>query len=510
MRAVFEPHNVRIDPVAGVTDRKQDGLARVFDKEPGAQTLFYIRGDERTPDKARGAMSPGVPSCMGGELKVEPVKLPVRAAHPDRQAFVRRDALAASEAPLAEAEKRFADVKADAKATPRQKTEGEAAVGVARARHRALVAVLRAEELEDGGKKESAEWKAAAAAAVVAQRNAAVAQAASELLTGQGAVDDARAKGDAGAKGLKAAQDKVEKAQAALARATVELSAEPGVAYTPRSAERFPETSSGRRLALARWVVDAKNPLTARVAVNHLWARHFAQGLVPSVDDFGANGRVATHPALLDWLASELTENGWRMKHVHRLIVASAAYRQASVAEAKNLSADPDGQWLWRFPSKRVEAELVRDNVLWASGQLDLARGGPEIDNKLGLVSKRRSLYLRVAPEKEVEFLKIFDGPNPAECYFRRPSVLPHQALALGNSQLVVEQAKALAGELKGVRGPEAFVEAAYLRVLARRPTEKETEACRAFIEDPKSGDERARENLITVLFNHNDFVTVR
>jgi len=203
-------------------------------------------------------------------------------------------------------------------------------------------------------------------------------------------------------------------------------------------------------------------------------------------------------------------EKGWGMKHIHRLIVTSATYRQASIAEPKSLSADPDDQWLWRYPSKRVEAEVVRDNVLWAAGQLDLARGGPEIDNNQGLVSRRRSLYLREAPEKEVEFLKIFDGPNPNECYFRRPSVLPHQALALGNSKLVVDQGKVLAEKLKDVGDAGAFVEAAYLRVLARRPTEKEAEACRAFLEEPTSGEERARENLIVVLFNHNDFVTVR
>jgi hypothetical protein len=522
MRAIFEPHNVRIDPVAGVTDRKVDGLARVFDKEVGAQTLLYIRGDERTPDKARGAMAPGVPACLGGEYKVEPVKLPARAVRPDRQGFVRKDVIDASERSLAEAEKAYAAAKGDATASPQQRADAEVAIGLARAKHRALLTVARAEELEEEGRKDSAEWKAAATAAVTAQRHAAVAQAASDLLAGQKALDVARGQLEKAAgkkpveakatKDLKTAQDKVGKAQAALARGTLELSDEPGVAYTPRATESFPETSSGRRLALARWVTDAKNPLTARVAVNHIWARHFAQGLVPSVDDFGANGRAATHPALIDWLASELMSSGWRMKAIHRMIVTSATYRQSSVAgaESKDLPVDPDDQWLWRFPSKRVEAELVRDNVLWASGQLDLARGGPEIDNKQGLVSRRRSLYLREAAEKEVEFLKIFDGPNPNECYFRRPSVLPHQALAMGNSQLVVEQAKVLAGRLKDVAEPGAFVEAAYLRVLARRPAKDEIQACVGFLKDSSVEKGRARENLIVVLFNHNDFVTVR
>jgi hypothetical protein len=258
-------------------------------------------------------------------------------------------------------------------------------------------------------------------------------------------------------------------------------------------------------------VANEKNPLTARVAVNHLWARHFAQGLVASVDDFGKNGRGATHPGLVDWLASELMSHGWQMKHVHRLIVTSATYRMSSVAErAESLARDPDDVFLWRFPAKRMEAELVRDNVLYAAGKLDVAMGGPEVDHNAGLTSLRRSLYLRVAPEKEVEFLKVFDGPNPNECYFRRPSVMPQQALALGNSELVVRQAKGLAEELaKGV-DEEGFVRRAFARVLARRATEEEVGACREFLAGFRGEKARAREQLVVVLFNHNDFVAVR
>jgi len=163
-----------------------------------------------------------VPACLGGEMKVEPVKLPARAAHPDRQAFVRRDLLAAGERSVSEAEKAYAAIKADAKATARKRGEAEVAMGLARAKQRALAAVVRAEELEDGGKRGSPEWNAAATEALTTQRNAAVAQAASDLLVGQGAAEDAQAKGAAGAKALKAAQDKVEKARAALASATVE------------------------------------------------------------------------------------------------------------------------------------------------------------------------------------------------------------------------------------------------------------------------------------------------
>src|SRR5207245_9235159 len=108
----------------------------------------------------------------------------------------------------------------------------------------------------------------------------------------------------------------------------------------------------------------------------------------------------------------------------------------------------PDNIYLWRMPSRRMEAEVVRDNLLYISGDLDATMGGPDIDHKLGLTSKRRSLHLRIAAEKEVEFLKIFDGPSVTECYERRPSLMPQQALALANSELVLRQARSLARKL--------------------------------------------------------------
>jgi hypothetical protein len=522
MRAIFEPHDARIDLVPGTADKKKDGLARAYDKDVKVQTLFYIRGDERTPDTRRGAMTPGVPAVLGelGELK--PIDLPARAAHPDRRAFVRADLLAESQKSLEEASKKYAPIRDNEKLSPRQRSEAEAALALAEAKASALPSLLKAEELEDAGKKDSAEWKTAARDAVIRQRHAAVAQASFDLIAAQNAAADARTRLDAAskpndkaaadkaAKDLKAAEDKIEPATKALAHASAELNREIGTSYKARSTDDYPAVSSGRRLAFARWLTDPKNPLTARVAVNHLWARHFGTGLVPSVDDFGRNGRAATHPALLDWLAAELMSNGWHMKPIHRLIVTSATYRRSSLAEPHNLEADPDDTWLWRFPYRRMEAELVRDNVLWSAGILDLSMGGPEVDHNQGLVSRRRSLYLRCAPEKEVEFLKIFDGPNATECYLRRPSVIPQQALALANSQLVVEQSRELAKKLAAHTEPDAFIHVAFLRILAREATADELAACRQFLADAKTTSERAREDLIVVLFNHNDFVTIR
>jgi hypothetical protein len=278
--------------------------------------------------------------------------------------------------------------------------------------------------------------------------------------------------------------------------------------------DTYPAASTGRRLGFACWVASPDNPLTARVAMNHIWLRHFGQGIVPTPSDFGRNGRPPSHPQLLDWLAAEFMGQGWSMKTMHRLIITSSTYRMASTPDEANAEIDPDNVYLWRMPSRRMEAELVRDNLLYASGDLDAAMGGPDIDHKLGLTSKRRSLYLRIAAEKEVEFLKIFDGPSVTECYLRRPTVVPQQALALANSGLTLSQAKRLAERLANECGKDdaKFVAQAFRRILAREPRPDELRLCTTFLNEQgkQFPPGRARENLIAVLFNHNDFVTIR
>ena len=224
------------------------------------------------------------------------------------------------------------------------------------------------------------------------------------------------------------------------------------------------------------------------------------------------------------------------MKALHRLILTSRAYRMASTPDPENARRDPDNVALWRMPSRRMEAEVVRDNLLYVSHALDETRGGPEIDHNLGLTSRRRSLYLRHAAEKQAEFLQLFDGPSVTECYERKPSVLPQQALALANSSLAQNQARQLARNLDARAGKDTarFITEAFLQILVRRPTPQERALCTAFLteqaqrlrrqagvknvaETPGSlekpspdPDLRARENLILVLFNHNDFVTIR
>jgi hypothetical protein len=223
------------------------------------------------------------------------------------------------------------------------------------------------------------------------------------------------------------------------------------------------------------------------------------------------------------------------MKAMHRLLVTSAAYRLASTPDPEGLARDPDNRYLWRFASRRLEAEAVRDSVLAVAGNLDPTMGGPDLDNALGLSSRRRSLYFRHAAEKQMEFLTTFDAANVSECYRRSQSIVPQQALALANSSLALAQSRLLARALSKEAGPDqVFVQAAFEQVLGRPPTADEQVACRKFLADqaalladrkkltafgagapapvPASADAalRAREGLIHVLLNHHEFVTIR
>lgn len=288
--------------------------------------------------------------------------------------------------------------------------------------------------------------------------------------------------------------------------------------------------SSGRRLALARWMTDANNPLTARVAANHIWLRHFDRALVESVFDFGLGGKKPSHPELLDWLACELREptmipssggwtvgkpevGVWSMKHLHKLIVTSRAYRMASTPNEKNLATDPDNLWLWRMPPRRMEAEVVRDCVLHAGGGLDPKLGGPDLPGGDGMASRRRSIYFHHSPSSQMDFLKVFDGADPTEAYQRHTSIVPHQALALFNSELTHTQSRQLARKLNAAHVDDAkFVQSAYEQILTRTPRANEVVLCVEFLKTQTAATARlrAREKMVHALFNHHEFVTIR
>jgi hypothetical protein len=245
-------------------------------------------------------------------------------------------------------------------------------------------------------------------------------------------------------------------------------------------------------------------------------------------------------------------DSGWRMKHIHELIVTSRTYRLRSNAEfgmrnAESQSSetphsiDPENLYYWRANSRRLEAEAVRDATLLVAGSLDLTRGGPELDQNSGLTVPRRSLYFRTSKEKKMQFLSLFDSANPVECYRRSESIAPQQALAMANSTLTLAQSRILAKKLSDSLGsvaadeaPPRFITSAFVRILCREPTREELATCLEFLTNqaaklsdsklltafsagpaalvPPSSNpaQRARENLVHVLLNHNDFVTVR
>jgi hypothetical protein len=581
LRAIFEPYKVRLDRLPTEPDTTKDGLARVYDADLEVATYLFRKGDDRDPDKDR-PLSAGVLALVPeAPFAVQPVPLPAEAYYPGLEPHVQQQLLNAAQAEVKQAEDALKKANQESAAAAKmaagpldagsadaarvKAAVAEKIAAAARLRLDAVKACIAADKAKYADPPAAAAHDLAATASK-AQREAAFGQAAvdvakAELKRVAALValkpDDAKLKqalADAD-KALAQAKKKLEENDKARQEATAE--------YTPLTPV-YPKESSGRRTALARWITDPRNPLTPRVAVNQMWMRHFGRPLVPTVLDFGFNGQPPTHPELLDWLAAEL-QNGrmskvesrksddsnsrtfdlrpstfdspsaWDMKRLHRLIATSRTYRMASTSDENNLGSDPDNVWLWRMNSRRMEAELVRDGIFYVAGKLDLAFGGADIDYVQGLKVNRRSLYFRHAQEKQMEFLKMFDCAAVTECYQRKESIVPQQALALANSDLTLVHARIITRELdETTAADDAFVRFAFERVLARSPTADELAVAAAFLQQQSqtlaaAGDAlgepaaaadpqkpaadprlRARENLVHVLLNHNDFVTIR
>lgn len=356
-----------------------------------------------------------------------------------------------------------------------------------------------------------------AVAAGNANRQHAVDQLSEQVGQAQLKIEQARQKQKASPAAARAkATSELQEAQKLLSESQKKLTAakeqlNSGSNTYPVLGPQYPKTSSGRRLAFARWITDRKNPLAARVLVNHVWMRHFDVPLLERTFDFGLRSEKPRHAALLDWLAVQFMEDGWSLKRLHKRIIMSGVYRLSSSpseASAVTRTTDPDNHTLWRMNARRMEAEVVRDSVLSLGGSLDLAVGGPPIEHTQGQTVFRRSLYFRQDKERQMTFLSVFDGAKVNECYERKTTVAPQQALAMFNSQVAAKQARNIAEAHDTLNGSE-FVKTLFEHVLNREPASEEQAECTQFLNEFQ-GSVEARRQLALVLLNHNDFVTIR
>ncbi len=268
----------------------------------------------------------------------------------------------------------------------------------------------------------------------------------------------------------------------------------------------YPRTSSGRRTALANWLTHREHPLTARVAVNHIWLRHFGSPLVESIADFGLRAPKPVHQDLLDYLAVELIESGWDMKRLHRLMLSSKTWRRSSsnlAADERTLTVDKGNRHYWRMNSRRMESQVLRDSLLHLAGTLDLTRGGPPVTPSPD--ARRRSLYFFHSRDGRSKFLSTFDDADVFACYRRSESIVPQQALAMMNSQTATAAAKQIAATFSPDMSSGEFVRAAFMKILAREPAEAELAESLSYLRD-----EPRREYFVHALINLNDFLVIR
>ena len=292
------------------------------------------------------------------------------------------------------------------------------------------------------------------------------------------------------------------------------LSALGNVTLTKESAEQ------DRRRTLADWIASPQNPLTARVMVNRIWQGHFGTGFVQTPSDFGRMGMKPTHPELLDYLAAEFIRSGWSVKHMHRLILLSQTYGQSSQSIKENATIDSDVRYLWRYPSRRLEAESIRDSMLAVSDRLNLqmyGRGFNLFDQRGGLSgfdpietfnadNQRRMIYAhKVRREPETVF-GAFDCPDAGQSTARRiESTTPIQALNLFNSIFTLEQSAAFATRIQQEAGtdPVKQITLAYQLALSRAPTAAELADTTPLVHD------HGLTALCRALFNSNEFLFV-
>ncbi len=290
--------------------------------------------------------------------------------------------------------------------------------------------------------------------------------------------------------------------------------------------------TSGQRLAFARWMASAENPLTARVIVNRVWQYHFGEGLVRTPSDFGIIGESPTHPELLDWLADWFARDAnWSIKKLHRLILSSGTYQMSKADHPIYGEQDPRNVTLWRFPYRRLEVEAIRDSMLSVSGQLRRSMGGPGVYLEIPpevlagnsdpnvvwpkfdeAASSRRTVYAFVKRALVVPFLEVLDVCDTTRSTeLRNRTTIAPQALTLFNGDFANRQARHLADRLMRDTGDDSVsqIELAYRLTLCRPPTPSETATMQRFLTDAAGAEDRrlALEQLCRVILNLNEFV---
>ena len=525
MRAIFEPHQVRLDPVPGETDFEKDGLPRVFDNHVDARTFVHLRGNPKTPDKET-PVRPRVPEFLADfQDEVTAIALPYQAYAPGARNYVQRDRLREANSAVEKAQQLLQASKPDAKPALKAK------LAVAQAKLAALTATIAAEKAKFASAFDKETARLLEKTAAILQAEERIEAAKLNVLV----VDEK--KKQAAEKELIAARAKLAKAVRGEisyrpirgAKKALESPAHKETDYS----ETYSASSTGRRTALANWITSRKNPLTARVAVNHVWMRHFGQPLVESVFDFGLRCPRPVNAELLDYLASEFMDSGWSFRHLHRLIVTSKTYQLSSSsinATENTLAADSNNRFYWRMNGRRMESQVVRDSLLSLAGQLDTKMGGPSVDANKS--SNRRSVYFKHSRDDQNKFLKTFNDADLFQCYRRSESIVPQQALALANSQLSMQMAEKIAARVVGlsedntkvprdVRSEKAQdvlhvqIENAFRLFLARPATEEETVESLRFFKEMSSIDNPPDQptqftRFIHALLNHNDFITIR
>ncbi len=541
LRAVFEPYQIRTEMVPGVIDFEKDGIPRAFDCNLDLPTYLHARGDDRNPITSMPLL-PAVPNLLNArDFKIEPVTLPREATQPALRQYVLASYLSDTrkKIQLANEAIRTAQTQLAAK-PPEHSLHDQAALELTIAEKTLkkwgleleAIPLRFAADLAKASDLSPEERVRVAKLTALADRKVTLANADEEVCRAELALlKSASENKEANRKKLTAAQVSLESAAKQIdapgedyrSLRGAEKSAESNLESEESRKKAFPQRSTGRRSAFANWLTDRQNPLAARVAVNHIWTRHFGKPLVPTVFDFGRKGIAPTHPKLLDWLAVELMDHQWSMKHIHRILVSSDAYRRTSsnAGAASSFAIDPENKYYWRMNSNRMESQMIRDSLIFLAGDLDCKMGGPSIaaaDEK----SRRRSLYFVHSHNEHNKMLSAFDDANVLDCYRRGESIVPQQALALENSKLAMEMVDRIAKRIEEshpMATDREFARTAFRAILADEPLVEELNWIEHMMSkmmnivdqiEPAQRTQRARTGLVRGLINHNDFITIR